>query len=154
MFKLVVGLVVAVLLLLNLFSHIFMVVRYYGNGMEPALHDRQILLLLKTGQVEEEDIVAFYYNNKVLVRRVISVGGSTIEIGADGAVTVDGRTLEEPYVDAPSLGQCSVKFPLHIPVGHYFLMGDNRDTAMDSRLTEIGTIPEERIIGKVILSGG
>ena len=145
---------VLILILINLFSFTFSVVQYYGDGMEPSLQNRQILLIRKSdgsARMDEGDIVAFYYNNNVLVRRVICVGGSVISIDGEGAVTVDGELLEEPYLSSASVGQCNVSFPYNVPVGQYFLMGDNRAVAMDSRLSEIGTISEDRILGKVVL---
>ncbi len=141
-----------VMLLANLFTHVFMVVRYYGSGMEPALTDRQVLLMLKTDKVEQGDVIAFYYNNKVLVRRVICRGGQNFEMDRTGTVRVDGAVLNEPYVTTPSPGQCSITFPYHVPMEHYFVMGDNRSVAMDSRLAEIGPVSRERIIGKVLWS--
>lgn len=147
--RLAVVLLAVVLLLINLFTHVFTVVRYYGDGMSPSLSDRQLLVLLKTDKVESGDIIAFYYNNKVLVRRVICEGGHSITLEADGTVTVDGTALDEPYVQTPSAGQYNVDFPYHVPYGHYFVMGDNRAISMDSRLSEIGTVPADRILGKV-----
>lgn len=143
-------LLVAVLLLANLFTHVFMVVRYYGDGMEPSLSDRQLLVLLKTDNVESGDIIAFYYNNKVLVRRVICEGGHSISLEANGTVTIDGAVLDEPYVQEPSIGQHNISFPYQVPYGHCFVMGDNRAIAMDSRLSEIGTVPADRVLGKVL----
>ena len=143
-------LLAAVLLLANLFTHVFMVVRYYGDGMSPSLSDRQLLMLLKTDKVESGDVIAFYYNNKVLVRRVICEGGHSITLEANGTVTVDGTALDEPYVQTPSIGQHNISFPYHVPYGHYFVMGDNRAISMDSRLSEIGTVPADRILGKVL----
>lgn len=145
---------VVVVALLNLFTHVFSVVRYYGDGMEPALQNGQILLIRKTDKAGQGDIIAFYYNNKVLVRRVICTGGSAIDIDTAGLVRINGTPLEEPYVDTPSIGQSNVSYPLHVSIGQYFVMGDNRAIAMDSRLTEIGTIPEDRVLGKVILTLG
>lgn len=144
-------LLVAVLLLLNLFTNVFMVVNYYGSGMEPAICDRQMLVLAKTQKVEQGDIVAFYYNNKVLVRRVICPGGQVIHMDANGLVSIDGTALDEPYVKASSLGQSNIEFPYNVPYGQYFVMGDNREAAMDSRLEEIGPVPADRILGKVVL---
>jgi len=143
-----------VVVLLNVFTHIFSVVRYYGSGMEPALQDRQVLLVLKTDQVEQGDIAAFYYNNKVLVRRVIAAGGTSLEISDAGVVTVDGMALAEDYVEDPTVGQCNISFPYTVPYNSFFVMGDNRGIAMDSRLEEIGTIPRGRILGKVIFVFG
>jgi len=148
------GALVLILVLINLFSFTFSVVQYYGDGMEPSLQNSQILLIRKSdgnARVEEGDIVAFYYNNNVLVRRVICTGGSVLSIDDAGAVTVDGKLLEESYVSSASVGQCNISFPYNVPVGQYFVMGDNRAVAMDSRLSEIGTISRDRILGKVIL---
>ena len=142
-----------VLVLLNLFTFTFSVVQYYGDGMEPSLQNRQVLLIRKTGgneRIEEGDIVAFYYNNKALVRRVICTGGKMISVDENGTVSIDGKPVEEPYVQSPSAGQCNISFPYTVPVGQYFVMGDNRAIAMDSRLSEIGTISGDRILGKVV----
>ena len=148
---LVASLILLVVLLVNLFTHVLPVVRYYGNGMEPTLHSGRLLVLLKTEKVEQGDIIAFYYNNKILVRRVISTGGEQIDIQQNGTVTVNGSTLDEPYVASPSIGQCNLTFPYYVPPDHVFVMGDRRDTAMDSRLEEIGPISNDRILGKVLL---
>ena len=146
--------VVVIVLALNLFTHVFSVVHYYGESMEPALHDRQILVVHKTDKVGNGDIVAFYYNNKVLVRRVIAEGGSSVEIEADGRVIIDGNVLSEDYVAEATLGQCNISFPYTIPVEEFFVMGDNRPISMDSRLKEIGTVPQSRIMGKVLFALG
>ena len=143
-------LLAAAVVLLNLFAHVFPIVRYHGSGMEPALKNRQLLVLVKTDEARQGDIIAFYYNNKVLVRRVICEGGHTLRMDETGAVWVDEAPLDEPYVTAPSLGQCSVSFPYSVPVGQYFVMGDDRAIAMDSRLAEIGPVPADRILGKVL----
>lgn len=141
---------VATIALLNLFTHLLPVVRYYGDGMEPTLSSGQLLMVAKTDKVSEGDVVAFYYNNKVLVRRVIGTGGNRIEIGRDGVVSVNGSVLEESYVKELSIGQCNLGFPHYVAPNHVFVMGDNRVVAMDSRLKEIGDISLDRIIGKVL----
>ncbi len=148
--SLLIGMALTVVVLLNVFTHIFSVVQYYGDGMQPSLQDRQVLIVLQTQKVEQGDVVAFYYNNKVLVRRIICGGGTSIEISDEGTVTVDGYPLEEPYVTQPALGQSNISYPHTVPHEEYFVMGDNREIAMDSRLEEIGTIPADRIIGKVM----
>jgi len=147
----VIALVVAIVLL-NVFNHVMPVARYYGTGMEPTLHDRQILFIWKTDRVEAGDMVLFYYNNKVLVRRVICEGGKQISIDEMGTVFINAEELEEPYLEQKSLGQCNISFPCNVPIGQFFVMGDARDKAMDSRLQEIGTIAKERIIGKVLFA--
>lgn len=144
------GLVAAAIILLNLFTHVFQLVRYNGTGMEPSLESGETLLILKTSKVEEGDIIAFYYNNQVLVRRVICSGGHQISIEKDGSVYIDSEKLLEEYLDKSSIGQCNVSFPHHVNKNYLFVMGDNREVAMDSRLEEIGDIPTDRVIGKVI----
>ena len=150
LWKWIVGAVLLAVLLMNVFTHILQIVNYNGSGMEPGLKGGQTLLILKTQKVEEGDVIAFYYNNQVLVRRVICTGGRQLEIDSNGAVAVNGIDLEEPYVQNATLGQCNITFPYHVRIGTVFVMGDNREEAMDSRLKEIGTIPTDRIIGKVI----
>lgn len=138
-------------LLLNLLTYAVSVVRYYGSSMKPTLEGGQLLVIDKLGTVSEGDIVAFYYNNRVLIRRVIGMGGRTISISEDGTVSLDGETLDEPYVQARSIGQCDLEFPYSVPYEHVFVMGDERTVSMDSRLKDIGTVPTENIIGRVIL---
>jgi len=151
---LLVAAALVVVVLVNIFTHVFSVVQYFGDSMEPGLSDRQVLLVLKTDKVARGDVAAFYYNNKVLVRRRIADGGTSLEIDETGTVIVDGERLSEPYVETPSRGQCNISFPYTIPHDEYFMMGDNRIVAMDSRLAEIGTIPSDRVIGKVVFSIG
>ena len=147
-----IGLLIAAVILLNLFTHVLQVVRYNGQGMEPNLQSGQTLILLKTEEVSEGDVIAFYYNNQVLVRRVVCLGGKHISIEEDGTVYINSQALEEPYLENKSVGQCNTAFPYFIPSGYAFVMGDNREIAMDSRLEEIGPVPMGRIIGKVILT--
>lgn len=138
------------IIVLNVFSHLLSVVSYYGDGMEPALSNGQTLLVSKAANITEGDVIAFYYNNKVLVRRVVCSGGKQISIDREGIVTINGAVVEEPYLEAKSIGQCNLDFPFYVIPDHVFVMGDNRAVAMDSRLSEIGVISEERIIGKVL----
>ena len=144
-------LLVTAIVLLNVFTYVLNVVRYYGDGMEPTLHSGQVLLVLKTHRVSQGDVIAFYYNNKVLVRRVTCMGGEQVSIEKDGTVSVSGTELEEPYLEKKSIGQCNLEFPYYVPPNTVFVMGDNRDVAMDSRLDEIGPISLDRVIGKVLL---
>ena len=151
-FRWAIGLAVFAVILLNVFTHVLQLVHYNGRGMEPGLKNGQTLLLVKTQKVKDGDTIAFYYNNQVLVRRVICQGGSQLMIEEDGSVIVNGQPLSEPYVKQASIGQCNITLPCYVPVNHVFVMGDQREIAMDSRLKEIGTIPLSRIIGKVIIA--
>lgn len=148
--KIVLAVIITASLLLNLFTFVTPVVKYYGNSMSQTLVDGQILIVNKMAKVKSGDIIAFYYNNKVIVRRVIATGNSQVSIDVFGTVSVNGKALEEPYVENKTLGQCNLDFPYNVPVNSYFVLGDNRDIAMDSRLSEIGVVTEERLIGKVM----
>ena len=143
-------LLAAAIILLNVFTHLLPIVRYYGDGMEPTLKSGQILLVSKTAKISEGDVIAFYFNNKVLVRRVVCTGGNYISIEKDGTVSVNDTVIEEPYLPYLSIGQCNLDFPHYVSPNYVFVMGDNRAAAMDSRLSEIGDIPLDRVIGKVL----
>ena len=150
--KIVVIVTVVVSLLLNLFTFIMPIVKYYGTSMSPTLEDGQILIVNKMSEIEHGDIIAFYYNNKVLVRRVVATGNEQVSIDVFGTVSVNGKELDEPYIENKTLGQCNLDFPYNVPSGAFFVLGDNRDSAMDSRLEEIGVVTEDRLIGKVVFS--
>lgn len=150
--KIVIIITVTASLLLNLFTFIMPVVKYYGTSMSPTLEDGQILIVNKMAEIEHGDIIAFYYNNKVLVRRVVATGNEQLSIDIFGTVSVNGKELDEPYIENKTLGQCNLDFPYNIPSGAFFVLGDNRDAAMDSRLEEIGVVTDDRLIGKVVFS--
>jgi len=150
--KIVIIVTVTASLLLNLFTFIMPVVKYYGTSMSPTLEDGQILIVNKMAEIEHGDIIAFYYNNKVLVRRVVATGNEQLSIDIFGTVSVNGKELDEPYIENKTLGQCNLDFPYNIPSGAFFVLGDNRDAAMDSRLEEIGVVTDDRLIGKVVFS--
>ena len=150
--KIVIIVTITASLLLNLFTFIMPVVKYYGTSMSPTLEDGQILIVSKTSEIESGDIIAFYYNNKVLVRRVVATGNEQISIDIFGAVSVNGEELNEPYIENKTLGQCNLDFPYNVPTGAFFVLGDNRDVSMDSRLEEIGVVTDDRLIGKVVFS--
>lgn len=147
---LVVTLLITAMLLLLLFTQVISVVRYHGQGMEPYISSGETLVLLRTRRAEQGDVIAFYYNNQLLVRRIIAEGGQQISIAEDGVVSVNGTALEEPYISYASIGQCNLKFPYYIPPDNFFVMGDERTIAMDSRLKEIGTVSKDRIMGRLL----
>lgn len=136
---------------LLLFTQVLAVVSYHGDCMEPGISDGDKLILLRTRRAEQGDVITFYYNNQLLVRRVIAEGGQRISIAEDGTVSVDGSVLEEPCLKRASRGQCNITFPHYIPPDNYFVMGDDRTVSMDSRLREIGTVSKDRIMGKVLI---
>lgn len=127
------------------------VLRIYGSSMTPTLKEGEIVISLKgSSRMEQGDIIAFYYNNKILVKRVICGPGSWIDIDKKGNVYVDGELLDEPYLTEKSLGECNLELPYQIPEGRYFVMGDHRSTSVDSRSTSVGCVAEEQIVGKIV----
>ncbi len=127
------------------------VLHIYGGSMAPTLHNGDILMLVKTSDFEPGDIVAFYYNNKILVKRVICGPGDWVDIDGDGTVYINKVRLEEPYLTEKALGDCDIDLPYQVPDGRYFVMGDHRSTSVDSRNTVMGCVSQEQIIGKVLL---
>lgn len=126
------------------------VLQIYGSSMAPTLEEGQIVLSLKDSRFERGDLVAFYLGNKLLVKRVIAGPGQWVEITEDGKVYVDGAYLEEPYVSELALGQCDLEFPYQIPDERYFLMGDHRETSVDSRSSVVGCVAMEQIVGRIV----
>lgn len=127
------------------------VLRVYGTSMEPTLKNKEIVVALKGSEFQRGDIVAFYYNNKILLKRVIGVAGDQIVIEKDGTVFVNGEELNEPYILEKSLGECDLTFPYQVPENRIFVMGDHRDVSIDSRSSTIGCIADEAIVGRVAL---
>lgn len=126
------------------------VLQIAGTSMEPNLIDGDIVVLAKTDHLETGDLCAFYYSNKVLIKRIIAKPGEYLWIEPDGTVVVNGTVLEEPYLDKKALGECDIQFPYQVPESNYFVMGDQRETSIDSRSSTIGCISEEQIIGKLL----
>lgn len=126
------------------------VLRIYGSSMTPTLHEGNVVVTWKASSFETGDIVSFYYNNKVLVKRVIAGPGSWVDITEDGVVTVNGEPIDEPYVSEFALGECDIEMPYQVPDGRYFVMGDHRATSVDSRSSAIGCVSEEQVVGKVL----
>ena len=125
------------------------VLQIAGTSMEPNLKDGDIVLLVKKKNLQTGDLCAFYYSNKILIKRVIATPGDYIWIESDGTVFLNGNPLDEPYISEKALGECDVEFPYQVPENCYFVMGDKRETSIDSRSSVIGCIPEDQIVGKI-----
>ncbi|MCI8631417.1 MAG: signal peptidase I [Firmicutes bacterium] len=126
------------------------VLQIYGSSMVPTLNEGEVVVSWKGGKFEQGDVVAFYYNNKLLVKRVIAGPGSWVDIKDDGTVYVDGELLEEEYIKEKALGECNIDMPYQVPDERYFVMGDHRATSVDSRNTAIGCVAKEDIAGKLV----
>ncbi|MGN0993784.1 MAG: signal peptidase I [Butyricicoccus sp.] len=126
------------------------VLQIYGSSMAPTLQDGEIIFTVKTADFEPGDIIAFYYNNKILVKRVICSAGDWVDIDDDGTVYVNGAALNEPYLTEKALGDTDIELPYQVPDGKIFVMGDHRSTSVDSRNTAVGCVAQEQIVGKII----
>lgn len=135
-----------------LISMLFLpVLRVTGTSMTPTLVNDELVICSKRSNFQSGDVVAFYFNNKILLKRVIGVAGDIIDIKEDGTVYVNGEKLEEPYVNELAFGECDLDLPYQVPESRVFVMGDHRSTSVDSRSSVVGCIAEEYIVGKVIL---
>jgi signal peptidase I len=119
--------------------------------MTPTLEDGNVVILTKGSSYETGDVIAFYYNNKILIKRVIASAGDWVDIASDGTVSVNGEVLDEPYVSERSLGECDLEFPYQVPDERVFVLGDHRSVSVDSRSSQIGCVSEEQVVGKLAL---
>ena len=126
------------------------VLQITGTSMTETLQYGDIVVALNGSGYKTGDIVAFYYNNNILVKRVIASSGDWVDIDEGGNVSVNGKMLDEPYISEKALGYCDIVLPYQVPDGRNFLMGDHRETSMDSRASDIGCISDDMVIGKII----
>ena len=126
------------------------VLQIYGSSMTPTLQDGEIVFTVKTSDLEHGDVIAFYYNNKILVKRVIAGPGDWVDIQEDGTVSVNDMLLEEPYLVEKAFGDADIELPYQVPEEKFFVMGDHRTTSVDSRHTTVGCVAQEQIVGRII----
>lgn len=124
------------------------VLRVYGNSMAPTIDEGEMVVCVKTKCFDRGDIIAFYYNNRILLRRVIGLPGDKIDIDEYGNVYLNGEILEEPYVSEKVYETCDIELPFKVPDGNLFVMGDNRGSSVDSRVSAVGTVSDDQIAGK------
>lgn len=126
------------------------VLQIYGSSMNPILNEGDIVVSMKGKQFETGDVMAFYWNNRILVKRVIAQPGDWVDMDEDGNVYVNSKKLDEPYLTEKAYGECDIKLPYQVPESKIFVMGDNRDVSIDSRSTTVGCVAEEQIVGRII----
>ncbi|MCR5776916.1 MAG: signal peptidase I [Lachnospiraceae bacterium] len=137
-------------------SFFLTVLKVSGESMSPSLETGQIVVALNSDKFTPGEMIAFYYNNKVLVKRVVGSPGDWINIDEDGNVSVNGEPLDEPYLKVKAKYASStseseqIKFPYQVPESRYFVLGDNRDVSIDSRSTVVGCVSKEQLIGKLV----
>ena len=125
------------------------VLQIEGTSMEPTLVNGDIVLLTKTTSFNRGELCGFSWNNKLLIKRVIGIPGDWIEIDIDGTVYLNGKKLDEPYAEQLAVGECDLEVPFQVPQEQYFVLGDMRESAIDSRNTLIGCVEKDQIVGKV-----
>ena len=128
----------------------FPILRVSGVSMEPTLEDGQVIVLEKSGKFKTGDLIGFYYQNKILLKRVIGQAGDYIDIDADGNVYVNDEKLDEPYLKDQALGECDINLPYQVPDGKIFVMGDHRSKSIDSRSKLVGCVSDEQVVGRVV----
>lgn len=126
------------------------VLKIYGSSMTPTMEEGNIVVALKGSDFEQGDIVAFYYNNKILIKRVIAGPGEWVTVDEDGNVYVNNVKLNEPYLTEKSLGDSNITYPYQVPADRWFVMGDHRSTSVDSRNTAVGCVADETIVGRIV----
>lgn len=126
------------------------VLQIFGSSMTPTLQEGEIVVSVKANTMSPGDVVAFYYGNKVLIKRYIAGPGSWVDIKEDGTIYVDEQPLDEPYLTNKAFGICDLELPYQVPEETYFLVGDERETSVDSRHSSVGCISKEEIVGKII----
>ncbi len=126
------------------------VLKITGTSMSDTLQDGDVVVAVSGVKYKTGDVIAFYYNNLILVKRVIASAGDWVDIDEDGNVYVNDEMLEEPYVSEKSLGNCNIELPFQVPDGRCFVMGDHRDTSIDSRNTALGCVSNEMVVGKIL----
>ena len=145
-FALIISAAVAVLIA----TFVLPVLQIYGSSMQPTLQEGDIAVSIKLKEFEYGDVISFYYSNKILVKRVIGKPLDLINIDADGNVYVNGELLNEPYIKEKAQGETDLEYPFRVPEGTYFVVGDQRESSIDSRLSTIGCISHEEIVGKIL----
>lgn len=149
-----IGLIIALIVIdttiIILTTMFFPIMSIDGNSMSPNLEDGNLVIAVKTDDLERGDVCVFHSGNSVLCKRIIAYGGEVVDIDANGVVYIDNVPLDEPYISKAALGNTNIEFPYTVPEHAYFVMGDNRPVSVDSRDTQVGCVFEDQMIGKIV----
>ena len=126
------------------------VLRIYGQSMNNTLRSGELVVSVKNAHFKTGDVIAFYYNNNILIKRAIASSGQWVDIDLDGNVFVDGKQIDEPYLEEKSFGEPDIDFPYQVPDERIFVLGDNRSVSVDSRNTAVGCVTSEQVVGKIV----
>ncbi|MDY3224626.1 MAG: signal peptidase I [Candidatus Faecousia sp.] len=126
------------------------VLRVYGASMTPTLREGEVVICLRSKDLQPGDLAAFRLGGKLLLKRCIAGPGQWVDMEEDGTVLVDGVALEEPYLSEKALGACDLTLPFQVPENRWFCMGDHRATSLDSRHSAVGCVSREQLVGKVL----
>lgn len=146
LFSLLVVAAIAVLIAVLLLP----VLQINGTSMTETLQDRDIVVAVNSSKYKTGDVIAFYYNNNILVKRAIATAGDWVDIDKDGNVSVNGEQLDEPYISEKALGDCNIELPYQVPEGKCFVMGDHRAVSIDSRNTAVGCVSDDVVVGWIV----
>lgn len=150
------SIVFALIFVVVLFTYVFSIVGVSGGSMEPNFYtgDRVVIsgLFYKPKAGDVVVITQPNEKNEPLIKRIVALGGQTVEIDTEeGIVYVDGKALEEPYLNQKTFNDGELSGPVTVPEGYVFVLGDNREISWDSRYHEVGFIDERYLSGKVYL---
>ena len=126
------------------------ILRIYGSSMSGTVDNGDLVASIKTSDMKTGDVIAFYYNNNILVKRVIAVSGDFVDIDEEGNVYVNQTLLKEPYLSSKAYGETNIELPYQVPEDRIFVMGDNREVSIDSRNTAVGCVAGEQVVGKIV----
>ena len=127
------------------------VMRVYSNSMTPTISENEIVIAVKTKDIRRGDIIAFYYNNRILIRRVVGMPSEMVSVDDHGVVYINDKIVGEPYVSERALGSSDIEYPFRVPDDGYFVLGDNRTASVDSRNSVVGCITQDQMVGKLLV---
>jgi signal peptidase I len=131
-------------------NYFFCLFKVQGNSMNPTYVQGDYLIAYKTHDIEKGDVIAFYYNNKILLKRVVAEPGDWVNIDNEGNVYVNDELLNETYLEEQNTDPGDITYPYQVPENQWFVLGDKRHASLDSRYELIGNVMDEQLLGKVL----